>query len=124
MLIIGIGAFSNLSIFSMALNKLTNISITNTSNSVRLVLGFQLFWAAPLIYKVLGIPYMNVENYMRSGEVALSKYKLSLNLSYLGFVNAIGKILKFENAPIPIIKTPTIINELKYFPSLLELTNA
>ena len=70
-LIIGIVAFSNLSIFSMALNKLTNISVTNTSNSVRLVLGFQLFWAAPLIYKVLGIPYMNVENYMRSGEVAL-----------------------------------------------------
>ena len=27
---------------------------------------------------------MNVENYMRSGEVALSKYKLSLNLSYFG----------------------------------------
>ena len=92
-LIIGIGAFSNLSIFSMALNKLTNISVTNTSNSVRLVLGFQLFWAAPLIYKVLGIPYMNVENYMRSGEVALSKYKLSLNLSYLGFVNAIGNCM-------------------------------
>lgn len=92
-LIIGIGAFSNLSIFSTALNKLTNISVTNTSNSVRLVLGFQLFWAAPLIYKVLGIPYMNVENYMRSGEVALSKYKLSLNLSYLGFVNAIGNCM-------------------------------
>ena len=92
-LIIGIGAFSNLSIFSMALNKLTNISVTNTSNSVRLVLGFQLFWAAPLIYKVLGIPYMNVENYMRSGEVALSKYKLSLNLSDLGFVNAIGNCM-------------------------------
>ena len=92
-LIIGIGAFSNLSIFSMALNKLTNISVTNTSNSVRLVLGFQLFWAAPLIYKVLGIPYMNVENYMRSGEVVLSKYKLSLNVSYLGFVNAIGNCM-------------------------------
>ena len=36
---------------------------------------------------------MNVENYMRSGEVALSKYKLSLNLSYLGFVNAIGNCM-------------------------------
>lgn len=92
-LIIGIGAFSNLSIFSTAFNKLTNISVTNTSNSVRLVLGFQLFWATPLIYKVLGIPYMNVENYMRSGKVVLSKYKLSLNLSYLGFVNAVGNCM-------------------------------
>ena len=34
-----------------------------------------------------------IENYMRSGEVALSKYKLSLNLSYLGFVNAIGNCM-------------------------------
>lgn len=92
-LITGIGAFSNLSIFSTAFNKLTNISVTNTSNSVRLVLGFQLFWAVPLIYKVLGIPYMNVENYMRSGKVALSKYKLNLNLSYLGFVNAVGNCM-------------------------------
>lgn len=92
-LIIGIGAFSNLSIFSTAFNKLTNISVTNTSNSVRLVLGFQLFWATPLIYKVLGIPYMNVENYMRSGKVVLRKYKLSLNLSYLGFVNAVGNCM-------------------------------
>ena len=92
-LIIGIGAFSNLSVFSTALSKLTNISLTNTSNSVRLVLGFQLFFAAPLVYKVLGVPYMNVEKYMRSGEVVLSDYRLSLNLSYLGFVNAIGNCM-------------------------------
>ncbi|EJZ70195.1 hypothetical protein [Lachnoanaerobaculum sp. OBRC5-5] len=92
-LIIGIVAFLNLNIFSIALNKLINISVTNTSNSVRLVLGFQLFWATPIIYKFLGIPYMNVENYMRSGEVTLSKYKLSINLPYLGFVNAIGNCM-------------------------------
>lgn len=92
-LIIGIGALSNLSIFSIALNKLTNISIADTSNSVRLILGFQLFLAAPFIYKILGIPYMNVENYMRSGEVALSKYRLNLNISYLGFVNSIGNCM-------------------------------
>lgn len=92
-LTIGIGAFSNLSIFSIALNKLTNISITDTSNSVRLVLGFQLFWAAPLAYKILGIPYMNVEEYLRSGKIALNKYNLSLNVSYLGFVNSIGNCM-------------------------------
>ena len=92
-LIIGIGALSNLSVFAIALNKLTNISIADTSNSVRLILGFQLFLAAPFIYKILGIPYMNVENYMRSGEVALSKYRLNLNISYLGFVNSIGNCM-------------------------------
>ena len=92
-LIIGIGALSNLSIFSAALNKLTNISIADTSNSVRLILGFQLFGAAPIMYKIWGIPYMNVENYMRSGEVALGKYGLNLNISYLGFVNSIGNCM-------------------------------
>lgn len=92
-LLIGIGALSNLSIFSTALNKLTNISLEDTSNSVRLVLGFQLFGTAPLMYKILGIPYMNVENYMRSGEVMLSKYRLNLNISYLGFVNSIGNCM-------------------------------
>lgn len=92
-LIIGIGALSNLSVFAIALNKLTNISIADTSNSVRLILGFQLFLAAPFIYKILGIPYMNVENYMRSGEVALSKYRLNLNISYLGFVNSVGNCM-------------------------------
>lgn len=92
-LIVGIGAFSSLSIFSMSFEKLTNISITDTSNAARLVLGFQLFWAAPLVYKILGIPYMNVESYLRSGEVSLGKYGLSLNTSYLGFVNSIGNCM-------------------------------
>ena len=92
-LIIGIGALSNLSIFSAALNKLTNISIADTSNSVRLILGFQLFGAAPIMYKIWGIPYMNVENYMRSGEVAFGKYGLNLNISHLGFVNSIGNCM-------------------------------
>lgn len=92
-LIIGISVFTNLSFFTIALNKLTNISVKDTSNSVRLILGFQLFWAAPFIYKLLGIPYMNVENYLRSGEVALNKYKLNLSISYLGFVNAIGNCM-------------------------------
>lgn len=92
-LLIGVGVFCYVPIFAVAVNKLTKISITDTSNSVRLILGYQLFWKAAPVYKLIGIPYINVEEYLRSGEVALSMYGLNLNISYLGFVNAIGNCL-------------------------------
>ena len=92
-LIIGIGIFSNTDLFSAAFQKLTNISLSNTSNNVRLMLGFMLFAGLPFVYKITGIPYLSVESYMRSGKVNLGAYGLSLNVSYLGFVNALGNCL-------------------------------
>lgn len=92
-LIIGIGAFSSLGIFDASLEKITNISLDNTSNSTRLILGFQLFSQTPIEYKLLGIPFGSVEAYLRSGAVNLGMYGLSLSTSYLGFVNAIGNCL-------------------------------
>lgn len=90
---VGIWIFTRLSVFNEALNKFTNISLEDTSNSVRLILGFQLYWFAPLSYKILGIPYLNVESYLRSGKVNLSMYGLNSRLSYLGFVNSIGNCM-------------------------------
>lgn len=91
--IIGIGAFTSLGIFDASLEKITNISLNNTSNSTRLILGFQLFAHAPMEYKIMGIPFDSVEAYLKSGVVNLSIYGLSLSTSYLGFVNAIGNCL-------------------------------
>ena len=88
-----VGLFLNLEIFSYGINKLMNISIESTTNSVRLTLGYRLWWAAPLLYKVLGIPYANVESYLRNGGINLSRYYLTLNTSYLGYVNAIGNCM-------------------------------
>ncbi len=92
-LVIGIAAFSSMGIFSIALNKLTSISLSNTSNAVRLILGFQLYAAAPISYKIFGIPYLNVESYMRSGEVPLSQYGLRPDIPYLGYVNSISNCM-------------------------------
>lgn len=92
-LLVGIWMFTKLDIFNEALNKLSNISLEDTSNSVRLALGFQLYWAAPLTYKVFGIPYLNVVSYLLSGEVNLSNYGLNSRISYLGFVNSIGNCM-------------------------------
>lgn len=88
-----LGIFLNLDVFSSGINKLMNISIESTTNSVRLTLGYRLWWAAPILYKVLGIPYSNVESYLRYGGIDLSKYYLTLNTSYLGYVNGIGNCM-------------------------------
>ena len=85
-----LGVFLNLDVFSSGINKLMNISLESTTNSVRLTLGYRLWWAAPLLYKILGIPYANVEAYLRNGGINLSTYYLTLNTSYLGYVNGIG----------------------------------
>lgn len=92
-LIIGVGALSSLEIFSTSFEKITNISLNDTSNAVRLSLGFQLFFQAPISYKLLGIPYSTIEDYLRSGAINLSTYGLSLSTSYLGFVNALGNCM-------------------------------
>ncbi|MDQ0149536.1 hypothetical protein ACFO6R_09255 [Eubacterium multiforme] len=89
-LIIGVGLFFNLDIFSETINKLENISLNNTSNYVRIAFGIQLFSMLPIFYKVFGIPYSSIENYLRSGKVNLSLFGLNNDISYLGFVNAIG----------------------------------
>lgn len=91
--VIGIGVLANTDIFSAAFDKLANISLSNTSNFVRLALGFQLFIVLPFVEKFLGIPFMNVEAYLRSGKVDLGLYGLSYETTYLGFVNALGDCL-------------------------------
>lgn len=92
-LIIGFGVLTNTDLFSAGLNKLTNISLDDTSNNTRIMLGFLLYAGLPIVQKVFGIPYLSVESYLRSGNVELGLYGLSLRTSYLGFVNALGNCL-------------------------------
>lgn len=93
-----VGIFFSMDIFSSGIDKLMNISIERATNSVRLTLGYKLWWAAPLLYKILGIPYANVESYLRYGGVNLSEYHLNLNISYLGYVNGIGNCMLMYGA--------------------------
>lgn len=92
-LMIGISVFVNMDIFADSLYKITNISINNTSNYVRLAFGFQLFLSLPFTYKIFGIPYANIETYLRSGKVNLWLFNLDIETKYLGFVNAIGNCM-------------------------------
>ncbi|ELC8425430.1 hypothetical protein [Clostridium perfringens] len=89
-LIIGLAIFINADVFSETINKLTSISLNNTSNYVRIAFGIQLFISLPILYKFFGIPYGNIVSYLMSGNVDLAKFGLNTDISYLGFVNSIS----------------------------------
>ena len=90
---VGVVAFFTLSIFSAGMEKIMNVSDSNTSDSTRLTLGFELYRDLEPHKKIMGISYDNVEAFLRSGSVNLRDYKISSKLEYLGFVNSISNAL-------------------------------
>lgn len=94
-LFVGVIAFTQMSVFSTSLEKLTSISSDNTSNYVRTSLGFDLYKDASVGSKIMGIPYQTVEAYLKQGEISLKDYGLSYDLSYLGFVNGLSSCMLY-----------------------------
>lgn len=92
-IVFGIFSFTSMSIFSTSMDKLTNTSVDDTSNSVRTTLGFELYKQLNLGQQLFGIPYTNAEEYMKSGVVNLRDYGLNEDLNYLGFVNSMSNCL-------------------------------
>lgn len=80
-------------IFSDTTNKVLKISVDNGSDYSRVLLGIMLYINAPALVRMWGIKYATVEDYLRSGDIALSKYHLSNEYSFLGFVNAFGNCI-------------------------------
>lgn len=82
-------------IFSDTLTKISNISFSSGSDYSRVLLGVMLFINAPLNVILWGIKESTVADYLRSGSIQLSKYHLSTENSYLGFVNALGSCILY-----------------------------
>lgn len=92
-MIVFVWAFLETGIFSDTSTKILSISIDNGSDYSRVLLGLMLFINAPLLIKLWGIPYVTVEDYLRYGGIDLSRYHLSSNYSFLGFVNGFGNCI-------------------------------
>ena len=90
LLIVGGMAFLSLNVFSTSLDKLSNTTTDDKSTSSRTTLGLELYRDIGPVEKLVGIPFENVEEYMKSGAIDIKKYNMTYKLSYLGFVNSIG----------------------------------
>lgn len=82
--------FVKMPIFQDTIFKATN---TDFSSNLRITSGLEIYKDADLGVQLFGIPQGSTEQYFREVVVDLSKYNMSLNAHWLGFVNALARAL-------------------------------
>ena len=82
--------FINLPIFQDTIFKASN---TDFSSNLRITSGLEIYKDADLRVQLFGIPQGSTEQYFKEDVVNLSKYNMSLNAHWLGFVNALARAL-------------------------------
>lgn len=82
--------FIKLPIFQATIFKASN---TDFSSNLRITSGFEIYKDADLSVQLFGISQGSTEQYFREDVADLSKYNMSSNAHWLGFVNALARAL-------------------------------
>ncbi len=91
-LIIIISLFFSVDLFKSALQKIMNIR-SDSSSFVRLFFGFLLFINCKMMWKLFGIPFASVAEYLLSDNVSLAMFNITETSKAFGYVNSLSQSL-------------------------------